>query len=69
VDRLWRMLENLEAGMIGLVSQVVVLVLVNEANLYCRTRAIPPRPSHRLAASKSPGMARSQARMWRSMNT
>jgi succinate-semialdehyde dehydrogenase/glutarate-semialdehyde dehydrogenase len=66
VDRLWRMLENLEAGMIGLVSTPwnVRVSLNNETDICTtRTQAIHPRQSRRLEASRRAVMARSLARM------
>ena len=70
VDRLWRMLENLEAGMIGLVSFVLPC---DEGNgvLMCTCRIpVTRRPrSRRLEASRRAVMARSPARTSLSMST
>ena len=61
VDRMWRLLENLEAGMIGMVSNSCPHL---RFSLTClRTRVTPLRQSRRLVALSNPDMARSQARM------
>ena len=61
VDRLWRMLENLEAGMIGLVSMTSgCFDNVNANN--ARILAIHPLQSRHSVASRSRATARSPAR-------
>jgi succinate-semialdehyde dehydrogenase len=78
VDRIWRMLENLEAGMIGLVSETFVLLLAvlttskSVVRLTCSIirilATLPPR-SRRSVASRKVAMARNRARTSQSMST
>ena len=62
-DRLWRMFEKLEAGMIGLVSCLPIGLL--EARLiFSRTLGMVLRPRARLVESRRVAMARRAVRMW-----
>jgi succinate-semialdehyde dehydrogenase len=67
VDRMWRMLENLEAGMIGMNTGMSLAFLFNlterDALTLSHFQATPLRPSHRLEASKNLAMGRKAARM------
>lgn len=73
VDRLWRMFENLEAGMIGLVSVPRARAERNGrvADFFDlrRTRETAPRPSRRSEASRTAGTARRAARTMRWTST
>jgi acyl-CoA reductase-like NAD-dependent aldehyde dehydrogenase len=64
VHRLWRMLENLEAGMIGLVRFIIVLMETTSCptNDIYRMRETVPRPKHHLAELRIAVGARRVAR-------
>jgi succinate-semialdehyde dehydrogenase / glutarate-semialdehyde dehydrogenase len=72
VDRLWRMLENLEAGMIGLVSFLSSYVVDMQEGMLIDVRRTPVtrrRRSRRSVGSRRAATVRSLARMSLSMST
>lgn len=66
-DRLWRMFEKLEAGMIGLVSFLSIRLLEVRLN-FSRTLEMVLRPRAHLVVSRRVVMARRAARMWLLLN-
>lgn len=68
VDRMWRLFENLEAGMIGLNTGKLILMKVNRTKL-TSLQATLRQLNRRSEASSRVGMARSQGKTWRSMST
>lgn len=67
VDRMWRMLENLEAGMIGMVREKITNRLQGLLMAARRTPAILRPPNHPLEGSKSRDTAKRAAKTspWR----
>ena len=70
IDRLWRMFESLEAGMVGLVRRFLTSLSIL-IWLTCGQRMLETalQLKHHLAASRTVGMARKAAKMWPSTNS
>ena len=69
VDRLWRMFERLEAGMIGLVSQSIQHLLRSHANMLDRTLGTTRQQRYPLVASRRVALGRKVAKTSRLRNS
>jgi succinate-semialdehyde dehydrogenase len=70
IDRMWRLLENLEAGMIGMnTGKFLEFPIDNKSNQSNFAQAIHRLPSHLSVVSRSLVMAKRVERTWLSMST